>query len=136
MRKIIIVANAFSRIAIKEFAKYFLVSLIALIIDFAIFIGLAKVTHYAIAATISLTVGTFVHYALSIRYVFHRRKLLAYKRTETMLFILAGVLGLGVNVAAIAAFVEWLALSLPISKILAAGVSFIFGYVSRKLALF
>lgn len=119
-----------------EFAKYFLVSLVALVVDTALLLVLAKQMHYALAATFGFATGALVHYVLSVAFVFHRRKLQHRRWLESSLFVLFGVLAMGVNVAVIAFCVELLALPLLASKIVAAGFSFLMGYALRKIALF
>ena len=120
----------------REFAKYFAASLVALGVDFALLLFLAQFIHYTIAATVAFLIGSLVHYRLAIRFVFRRRKIANQRSAETLIFVGAGTIGLIINLAVISACVEWFALSLPVSKLIAAGASFFFGYISRKLALF
>lgn len=119
-----------------EFAKYFIVSLIALLVDAGLLLVLARQMHYALAATIGFVTGAFVHYLLSVAFVFRRRKLEHRRWLESSLFVLFGVVALGVNVAVIAFCVELFATPLLVAKIIAAGFSFLVGYFLRKLALF
>lgn len=119
-----------------EFAKYFIVSLIALLVDTGLLLVLARHMHYITAATIGFVTGAFVHYLLSVAFVFHQRKLRHRRWLESSLFVLFGVLALGVNVGVIALCVELLATPLLAAKVVAAGFSFLVGYFLRKLALF
>lgn len=119
-----------------EFSRYFLVSLVALGLDFSTFLFLAKFIHYSLAAVVGFLLGAVVHYLLSIMVVFSRRKLSARRTTEFVLFVGTAVAGLLVNVATISACVEWFGASLFVAKTVAAGASFLFGYVVRKFLLF
>ncbi|MBI5920361.1 MAG: GtrA family protein [Betaproteobacteria bacterium] len=119
-----------------EFGRYFAASLVALGVDVSVLLSLAQMMHYTIAATLGFLVGSLVHYRLSVRFVFQRRKLIHQKSVETAVFIAAGVLGLAVNVSVIATCVEWLAFPLIFAKLVASGASFMAGYATRKMALF
>lgn len=119
-----------------EFAKYFLVSLLALMVDTGLLLFLARYMHYLIAASIGFGVGAGVHYVLSVSFVFKRRKWRHRRWLESSAFVLVGLMALGVNIAVIAAGIEWLGLPLLLAKIGAAGCSFLFGYVARKVVLF
>lgn len=121
---------------LREFARYFLVSALALGVDTGGLLLLAQFVHYVWAATASFLLGAVAHYFLSVLFVFKRRRMLSRRWLEAGLFIGSGVLALLVNVAVIAIGVEWLGLPLVWAKLLAAGCSFVFGYGLRKLALF
>ncbi|MCP5269159.1 MAG: GtrA family protein [Zoogloeaceae bacterium] len=119
-----------------EFIRYFFVSIMALSVDMGLLLLLANWIHYVVAASVSFMVGAAVHYRLSITIVFSSRRLVSRKRAEAAIFVATGVAALLVNVAVIAVCIELLGMSLPLAKIGAAGFSFLFGYVVRKLALF
>ena len=124
-----------SRLA-GEFARYFIASILALVMDISLLLLLAKFVHYTIAASISFIAGSVVHYWLSVLFVFQRRKLASRKWAESAIFVAAGVFGLVVNVGVIALCVELFLAPLIVAKLIAAGFSFMSGYVVRKLALF
>lgn len=119
-----------------ELSRYFLVSLVALGVDFSTFLFLAKLIHYSLAAVVGFLLGAIVHYLLSIKVVFSRRKLSARRTTEFVLFVGTALAGLLVSVATISVCVEWFGASLFVAKTMAAGMSFLFGYAVRKLLLF
>lgn len=125
-----------NRDVILEFARYFMVSLIALACDFAVFLYLSGFIYYVFAAVIGFLAGAVAHYYLSIFLVFRRRKIKENKLVESVLFIGAGAAGLVVNVGVIAMCAELLLTSLPFAKFIAAGFTFLFGYSVRKLILF
>lgn len=121
---------------IREAGRYLVVSVVALIVDMLLLLILAEWIHYALAASISFLVGAGVHYLLSIVFVFRQRRMLTRRMAEVSIFFAAGFGALLLNVGVIALCVELLAAPLAIAKLVAAGFSFIFGYVVRKLALF
>ena len=120
----------------RELVRYFLVSLLSLAVDFSIFLLGSQYFHYTLAAVVGFLLGAVVHYLLSIRIVFSRRKLGKRRMAEFVLFIGTAAAGLLVSVATISVCVEWLEASLLVAKTVAAGMSFLFGYLVRKLLLF
>lgn len=120
----------------REFGGYFLASLLALAIDFAVLILLARVAHYLVAATAGFCTGVAVIYLLSTRLVFAHRRLAHREGAEAVLFTLIGVAGLLVNNTVIYVMVELVAAPLPLAKLAAAGSTFVFNYLLRKRLLF
>ncbi len=119
-----------------EVGRYFAVSVIALIVDMLVLLILAEWIHYTLAASISFLIGAGVHYLLSILFVFRQRRMSSKRLAEIAIFFAAGLGALLLNVAVIAFCVEVLAAPLAIAKLVAAGFSFVFGYVVRKMVLF
>ena len=97
---------------------------------------LARLMHYAWAAVVGFLVGSLVHYLISVRFVFRRRRLAHRRWMETVIFFAVGAVALGVNVGTIVAAVEWGGLPLLAAKLVAAGVSFLVAYGGRKALLF
>lgn len=120
----------------KEFLRYIVVSLLALAIDTGLLLVLARLMHYLVAACIAFLAGSLVHYSLSVRMVFETRRLQHNMRAEGVVFVAAGAIGLLVNALTIYVGVAWLSLPLLAAKLLAAGGSFITGYLTRKTLLF
>lgn len=122
----------------REFVRYFSVSLLALVVDTALLLYLARVMHWndMVAATIGFLVGSVVHYLLAVRLVFTHRRLAGHVPTEGLLYIVIGLIGLVVNDAVIYVGVNWLQAPLLVAKFAAAGGSFMVGYVGRKVFLF
>lgn len=122
----------------REFVRYFSISLLALVVDTAVLLYLARVMHWndVVAATIGFLVGSVVHYLLAVRLVFTHRKLAQHTTAEGVLYIVIGSIGLIVNDAIIYACVSWLHAPLLAAKLVAAGGSFLVGYVGRKVFLF
>lgn len=119
-----------------EFARYFLASLAALAVDMAVLLVLATVTHYLVAASLGFVVGAVVSYLLATRWVFRRRRFLRREKAELGLYVLVGMLGLGLNDLVIMLAVGYAGIPLAAAKLLAAGATFLFNFVLRKLALF
>jgi putative flippase GtrA len=119
-----------------EFLAYFVASLAALAVDTCLLLYLAKFLHYTIAASVSFVLGSIVHYQLCILFVFRQRKMRGRKWAESSVFLLAGLLGLVMNVGVISLCVEFFAAPLLVAKIVAAGCSFLSGFLIRKAALF
>lgn len=117
--------------------KYFLVSAVSLAVDMAIYGALVKIlgVNYLIANVVSVSAGLVVNYALSVALVFKERRLKS-RRAEFIGFVLIGVAGLAVNEAFIALFVGVFHLGSLVGKVAAAGLSFVFNFVSRKVLLF
>lgn len=119
-----------------EFGKYFFASLTALALDVGLLLLLSGVMHYIVAATISFFMGSLLHYFLSIKLVFRHRKLIGQGLAESTLFLAAGGIGIIVNLAVIALCIEAFGTSLLVSKLVAAGFSFLTAYGTRKIVLF
>lgn len=119
-----------------EFVRYFAVSLLALAVDMTILLIAARVMHYLWAATAGFVAGALTSYLLATRWVFRKRRFEGRVRAEFAVYALVGVLGLGLNDLAIYLTVEFAGLPLLQAKLVAAGVTFFFNYVIRKLVLF
>jgi putative flippase GtrA len=117
--------------------KYFLVSLASLAVDFGIFFALDHhwPRQYLIWNALSFTAGLVVNYALSVTLVFQERRLSS-RAWEFAGFFAIGLAGLALNEGLIAACVGWLGLSHALSKIAAAGGSFVFNFAARRALLF
>ena len=117
--------------------KYFLVSALSLAVDLALFWLLVEKAHihYLIANIVSVSAGLVVNYALSVAFVFKERRLKS-RWAEFVGFVVIGVLGLAVNEAGVAVLIGLAHLPIVIGKVGAAGVSFVFNFVVRRVVLF
>ena len=117
--------------------KYFLVSLASLAVDQAVFWLLVHPAHvyYPFANVVSVLTGLTVNYVLSIRLVFHERRLTS-RGAEFVGFVAIGVAGLAVNEGFLIALVSGVGLPPVIGKIAAAGPSFLFNFAVRRALLF
>ena len=119
--------------------RYFLVSVIALAVDYGLYLTLLwgwSGLSPAQAAAPAYIAGGLVHYVMSRRFVFpegwlHRRRL-----EELSLFVLSGLFG-----AALTSAVVWAVSTIPGAgvhwpKIAAVAVSFVATYAIRKYLVF
>ena len=120
-----------------EFSRYFLVSVVALAIDYALLIGLTELVglHYLVSNLLASAAGVTAAYVGSLLWVFKRRRL-HNRAAEYVIFVIVGVGGLGVNEAVLWLLTEFAGLHYALSKIGASGLSFVFNYVVRKVLLF
>ncbi len=120
-----------------ELARYFVASLFALLVDIGILLALTQLfaVHYLAANVVSFVAGSIVAYLASVRWVFKKRRL-DNKALEYLAFLLIGVLGLGVNEAALWTCMEVLVWPLLGAKLMSAAISFLFNFAARKAALF
>ncbi|HEY6436900.1 MAG TPA: GtrA family protein [Ignavibacteriaceae bacterium] len=121
----------------KEFIKYFGVSLFALGVDIAflsIFYRIFEMPWF-LSTAIAFVIGMAVAYELSIRMVFQSRTKRS-KKEEMFWFFLIG--GIGLILTEIIMYIGHEIFEIPIefTKIVATGVSFGFNYIVRKLMLF
>ncbi|MFZ5583342.1 MAG: GtrA family protein [Pseudomonadota bacterium] len=121
-----------------EFIRYFGVSLIALLVDLGLFSLCLRVLDisWPYAASIGFVGGVVTAYILSVRFVFHHRTMAPAPAAEFLVFTVIGVVGLGVT-----QLVLWLCIDLgglqpEFSKLVAAGVTFVFNFAVRKVLLF
>jgi putative flippase GtrA len=120
-----------------EFLRYFLVSAVALAVDWGLMVLLTRVfgLHYLLSATIGFCAGLAVAYLQSVAFVFRRRRL-ASAGAEFALFCLIGLLGLGLNLFALHAIVAWIGIGYALAKGPVAGVVFLFNFTLRRALLY
>lgn len=120
----------------KESWKYLAASLVALAVDYCLLVLLTEVAHlhYLLSAAIGFTAGLVVTYVLSVSLIFKERR---YGRgVELSGFVVIGLVGLGLNEVLLKVMVEGLGVYYAWAKIPAAGISFLFNFVARRLILF
>ena len=119
--------------------RYFLASLVALAVDYSIYLVLLRFTgglSPAQAAAPAYIAGAVVHYFVSRRFVFPNGWLHRHQLREFALFILSGLFG-----AALTSGVVWSMAGIPRigihwPKITAIAVSFAATYAVRKYLVF
>jgi alpha-1,2-mannosyltransferase len=120
-----------------QLSRYALVSVLALILDFTIFLGLTALAVWApLAGVLGYAAGTVLHYLLSVRFVFDAR---ATDKAHARLFsefAVTGVSGMAATAIIIAAATDLAGLSALPAKILAAGVSFLLVFLLRRGVVF
>lgn len=126
-----------ARTLAHETWKYFLVSLLALAVDFGLLVALTEFArmHYLLSAAVGFSAGLVVNYLLSVTLVFAERRL-SDRRLEFIGFFAIGLAGLALNEGLLRTFVENLGLAYALAKVPAAAIGFVFSFVSRRLALF
>src|SRR5690349_1256713 len=111
---------------LPQLSRYTVVSGLALILDFTVYLLLAAGgMKGAVAGAIGYACGLALHYVLSVRYVFDP---LAANKAQTRLlaeFALSGFAGLAITAAVIAATVDLGGMPLLPAKVLAVGLSFL-----------
>ncbi|MFT8418370.1 MAG: GtrA family protein [Acetobacter sp.] len=122
----------------EEFLRYFLCSVISLLLDIGIFSISIRVwgIHWVYAACIGFFVGSIFAYLGSIFWVFQARRMVAHKNEEFFIFVAIGVCGL-----ALCEFMLWLGITVlgfapEPSRAFASVVTFLFNFMVRKIALF
>ncbi len=117
--------------------KYFLVSALALAVDWGLLVALTEWArlNYLLSAAIGFGVGLIVNYLLSVAFVFSERRL-ASRRLEFVGFFAIGALGLALNEVLMKLFVETLGLGYALAKLPATGVGFVFNFGLRRVLLF
>jgi putative flippase GtrA len=122
---------------LPEFSRYTLVSALALVLEFAIYLLLAAGgTKVAFAGALGYACGLALHYVLSVRYVFDAHA--AHKGQSRLFaeFAVSGLAGMAITALVIAAAVEAGAMPLLPAKALAVGVSFLVVSVLRRSVVF
>lgn len=104
--------------------------------DVLVLSALLPVTHYVIAGAVGFLVGLAVSYVLAIRWIFAYRRLRHLPAFEFTVYLVTGVIGLGVNIAALAFAVEIIGTPVMLGKGAAACASFLSNYLMRKRHLF
>jgi putative flippase GtrA len=113
------------------------VSLVAFGVDFGTLAFLTEVgrLHYLLSGAISFLLGTTVSYVLSILWVFEFRRVRSVG-LEYMLFVLVGVVGLGMNEALLWVLTEHVRIFYLGSKVIAASLIFFWNFSARRYLLF
>ena len=121
----------------KEAAGYVAVSAVAFLLDIGLLALQVSVLGipYLAAAAIAFLAGTVFVYWASVRHIFEFRRL-DNAHMEFSFFLAVGVIGLGVNLAAMYAFVDGLGLHYLLAKICAAALTFGVNFGLRRLLLF
>jgi len=91
--------------------------------------------HYLICAVFGFFVGVAVNYLLSVKFVF-KEKAPIRKVGEITVYVLVGVIGLGLTVAFMWFFTEIVGLFFMVSRGIAAILVFTWNFTSRKVTLY
>jgi putative flippase GtrA len=120
-----------------EFRRYTVIGGVAFFADFALLALLTAVfgMHYLPAALFAFLLGTWVNYQLSVNWVFSFRSVDAHG-LEFGLFLLVGVITLGVSLALMALLVGAFAMHVLLAKCLVTAFTLIANFAGRRVLLF
>lgn len=123
---------------LSELFRYTSVSALALVVDMALFSALLRLVGlpWMLAATAGFLVGVAVNYLMSIHFVFEQRRFAHSPRMEFVAFAVIGVVGLGVTQIVLWVGIEHFGANPELTKLVAAGVTFMCNFGARKLLLF
>jgi len=121
----------------SEFLRYFAASALGLAVDFGLYVGLTRLAgwHYLASAAAGFCAGLITVYLLSILWVFAVRRLRS-SAQEFGLFATIGLAGLVLTELVLYACTDMAGLDYRVSKIVAAGLVFLFNFGCRKALLF
>ena len=120
-----------------EFARYFAAGLLALGIDFTLYVALTELAgwHYLASAVVAFCAGLATVYFFSIYWVFRDRRIGPGSR-EFLLFSTIGIVGLALTAAVLYVLTDILRLDYRLSKVAATALVFLFNFGCRKFFLF
>lgn len=122
--------------AFRELAGYFVCSVMALVVDTAVYAGtLSLGAHFAVAAALGFTAGVSCAYAYSVKFVFRVRRVQD-RSSEFAVFVAIGLGGLVLTEALLWLLVRRLHLEPVPAKLITAGLVFFFNFGVRKALLF
>jgi putative flippase GtrA len=121
----------------SEFGRYVAVGGAAFAADFALLAVMTELfgVHYLAAALFSFLLGTGVNYWLSVRWVFSYRAI-DLRGAEFGLFLLVGVITLGVSLGLMSLLVEGLAMHVLIAKCVVTAFTLVANFAGRRALLF
>jgi putative flippase GtrA len=117
--------------------RYTCVGGIAFLVDISTLFFLTESLgiYYLVSAAVAFLLGLITNYSASVLWVFRRRTLQS-RFLEFVAFSLIGLGGLGLNEFFLWFFTERIAIHYLLSKIISAGLVYLFNFTFRKLMLF
>lgn len=91
--------------------------------------------HYLVAAVFSFCVGVAGNYILSVKLVFKEKAPIG-KVGEVAVYVIVGIIGLGLTIALMWFFTEVIGIFFMISRGIAALIVFTWNFLSRKILLY
>jgi putative flippase GtrA len=123
--------------SMHEFIRYFVASFVALLVDAGSLYVLTSyfAVDYLVAGALAFALGITVIYILSVTWVFEARtsKSVGY---EFLVFLVIGILGLGLNELVLWVGTGIFLLPILLSKLLSVAVVFSWNFGARKAMLF
>jgi putative flippase GtrA len=125
------------RTLIGEFLRYFVGGLVALAVDFSLYVLLTEYAgwHYLASAAFAFCAGLSTIYVFSVRWVFKARRLESGAR-EFAAFAAIGAVGLALTVVIVYILTDLAGLDYRLSKVVSTAMVFLFNFGSRKFLLF
>lgn len=123
--------------AFIQLFRYTIVGGIAFLFDFGTLFFLTEYlnVYYLVSAAIAFLLGLSINYGLSILWVFEKRTIKS-KKLEFLIFLIIGVIGLGLNELLMWFLTDILKVHYLFSKIISTGVVYFWNFFIRKFALF
>jgi putative flippase GtrA len=120
-----------------QLIRYTFVGGFAFLIDFGTLFMLTEYLdfHYLLSAGIAFTLGLVTNYLISIRWVFATRNF-SNRKLEFIMFMVIGLVGLGLNELFIWIFTDLFAIYYLLSKILTTMLVYLWNFFARKMILF
>jgi putative flippase GtrA len=123
--------------ALAQLCRYALVSGLALVLDFAVFLALNGTFGYpTLSGVAGYACGLVLHYRLSRRFVFDVGASAKSRHRRFAEFVASGLIGLAVTAGVIALATGVLGLNPVLAKVLAAGGSFLGVFALRRTIVF
>ena len=121
-----------------EIFRFGVAGVLSAIVDMGIFAFLCKGmgVHYLIATNISFLFALSANYALSVMWVFKRRKMSNKAAQEMIVFSALSTFGILINMFFMWFFTGKLKFDPIYSKLIAIGLGSLYGYLSKKVLLF
>lgn len=118
---------------LNQILKFGLVGGTAFVIDYVLLYFCTEFLHihYLISSIISFTVSVIFNYILSIKWVFDVKKKQDVK--DFVIFIILGVIGLGINSLIMYVMVEKFGVYYMLSKIVSTAVVMVYNFITRKI---
>ena len=121
---------------LPKFIQYFFVGLFCALVNWGVFYFLNYKLHimYLPSAVLSFFVGAIVNFFLCK--IIFKSKEGRKKTTEFVMVILAGAIGLSIDLGIMTLLIEVFKFPNIIAKIAGTGIAFIFNYASRQFYIF
>lgn len=120
---------------ILQYAKFAVVGIASLIVDYGVLVFLTENTMFGLdyfqASAFSYTISVFVNYILSIKYVFHGREDMSRMKEASIFFVLS-LIGLLLTQMVMWFAVECFGLYYAMAKLLSTLAVTNYNYISRK----
>lgn len=121
----------------KRLLSYFVVGGLSACVDFSLFFFSVYVLeiHYLLAGALGFIIATLVNYLLCNRYIFRNASRYGAKTKLFGVYLISGI-GLLLHQILLFAMVEFVALHVVISKVLATAMIFFWNYFGRAYFVF